>query len=94
MPHARWLQIYDHRDIPIGDKDGITLGMSMTERQGGSDVRANTTVATPVAADAVGPGQAYLLNGHKWFTSAPMVGIDCDVGPSVQPAVHATLATC
>ncbi len=40
----------------------------MTEKQGGSDVRANTTTAV---ANAVGPGH-YLINGHKWFTSAPM----------------------
>lgn len=45
-------------------------GMSMTERQGGSDVQANTTTATPIGEG--GPGQGYYLNGHKWFTSAPM----------------------
>ena len=45
-------------------------GMSMTEKQGGSDVRANTTRATPVAGG--GPGGEYTLVGHKWFTSAPM----------------------
>lgn len=44
--------------------------MSMTERQGGSDVQANTTTATPIGEG--GPGQGYYLNGHKWFTSAPM----------------------
>jgi putative acyl-CoA dehydrogenase len=44
--------------------------MGMTEKQGGSDVRANTTAAVPV--DGSGPGPGYLLNGHKWFTSAPM----------------------
>eukprot|EP00038_Savillea_parva_P023573 m.41616 g.41616 ORF g.41616 m.41616 type:complete len:595 (+) comp6159_c0_seq1:30-1814(+) len=65
-------QVYDYRNVPIVEKDGITLGMSMTERQGGSDVRANTTHATPVDKDTTGAGQAYLLNGHKWFTSAPM----------------------
>src|SRR4051812_48902180 len=47
--------------------------MAMTERQGGSDVRANTTVATPL--DGAGPGGEYELTGHKWFCSAPM----CDV---------------
>ena len=46
--------------------------MSMTEKQGGSDVRANTTRATPLDVGKTGIGQAYLLNGHKWFTSAPM----------------------
>ncbi len=50
-------------------KAGLLAGMSMTERQGGSDVRANTTLALP--APAAGPG-AYALTGHKWFTSAPM----------------------
>ena len=44
--------------------------MSMTEKQGGSDVRANTTVATPVSDG--GEGGEYTLRGHKWFTSAPM----------------------
>ena len=44
--------------------------MAMTEKQGGSDVRANTTVAEPLAAS--GPGKLYSLVGHKWFCSAPM----------------------
>src|SRR3546814_13409848 len=44
--------------------------MGMTEKQGGTDVRANTTAARPAAA--AGPGQEYLLVGHKWFLSAPM----------------------
>jgi len=57
---------YDPRDIPMADKAGITLGMGMTEKQGGSDVRANTTTAT---RDGDG---AYRLVGHKWFFSAPM----------------------
>jgi len=64
--------VYDPRDVPITEKEGITLGMSMTERQGGSDVRANTTVATPVDPAKTGPGAQYTLDGHKWFTSAPM----------------------
>ncbi|MCR5979402.1 DNA alkylation response protein [Gordonia jinghuaiqii] len=51
-------------------KESAIFGMSMTEKQGGSDVRANTTVA--VAAGAGGPGAEYLLTGHKWFCSAPM----------------------
>ncbi|WP_429002715.1 acyl-CoA dehydrogenase family protein [Xanthomonas sacchari] len=58
---------YDPRDVPIADKAGITLGMGMTEKQGGSDVRCNATVATPL--DGAG---AYSLVGHKWFFSAPM----------------------
>ena len=58
---------YDARDVPIGRKSGITLGMGMTEKQGGSDVRANATVATALA----GEGE-YSLVGHKWFLSAPM----------------------
>ena len=61
---------YDERDIPISEKKSIWMGMGMTEKQGGSDVRANETVAIPVAAS--GRGQAYLLKGHKWFFSAPM----------------------
>lgn len=74
-------QVYDPRDVPIDEKRGITLGMSMTERQGGSDVRANTTVASPVDSSRVGPGCEYLLNGHKWFTSAPMVRLTTRVFP-------------
>ncbi len=61
---------YDPRCIPASDKHGVTIGMAMTEKQGGSDVRANTTRAWPVGQP--GPGQAYELVGHKWFCSAPM----------------------
>ena len=61
---------YDPRDLPAAQKESIWVGMGMTEKQGGSDVRANTTVATPVGAG--GRGQSYLLRGHKWFFSAPM----------------------
>ncbi len=57
---------------PLG-KPGLLAGMGMTEKQGGSDVRANTTTARPVGGG--GPDGGYLLRGHKWFTSAPM----CDV---------------
>jgi putative acyl-CoA dehydrogenase len=60
---------YDERDLPIADKAGVTLGMGMTEKQGGSDVRANATVATPLAG---GDADTYALVGHKWFFSAPM----------------------
>ncbi|HEX5973398.1 MAG TPA: isovaleryl-CoA dehydrogenase [Gemmatimonadaceae bacterium] len=61
---------YDARSIPAWDKAGNTIGMGMTEKQGGSDVRANTTRARPVGGD--GPGQLHELVGHKWFMSAPM----------------------
>lgn len=52
------------------DKPGVTMGMGMTEKQGGSDVRANTTQAMPDGADAW--GQRFKVTGHKWFFSAPM----------------------
>ncbi|MEX2476254.1 acyl-CoA dehydrogenase family protein [Marinobacter sp.] len=61
---------YDSRNVPDGQKQSVTIGMAMTEKQGGSDVRANSTRAYPVGAE--GPGQAYELVGHKWFVSAPM----------------------
>jgi putative acyl-CoA dehydrogenase len=51
-------------------KRGVLFGMAMTEKQGGSDVRANTTRAEPIGAG--GPGGEHLLTGHKWFCSAPM----------------------
>ncbi|MDA3942765.1 MAG: isovaleryl-CoA dehydrogenase [Bacteroidetes bacterium] len=60
---------YDPRVRPAIDKTGLTIGMGMTEKQGGSDVRTNTTWATPAAA--LGDG-VYTLRGHKWFLSAPM----------------------
>lgn len=61
---------YDYRNIPAEQKEGVTIGMAMTEKQGGSDVRANTTRAIPLGGG--GPGQAYELVGHKYFVSAPM----------------------
>ncbi len=61
---------YDPRMRPAPEKAGCLMGMAMTEKQGGSDVRANTTRAVP--AHAGGPGQQYFLTGHKWFCSAPM----------------------
>lgn len=61
---------YDPRNVPMDDKPGLTLGMAMTEKQGGSDVRANSTYAVPIGVE--GPGQAYELVGHKFFVSAPM----------------------
>lgn len=56
---------YDPRPLPIAHKTGATIGMAMTEKQGGSDLRSNSTVA-------VRDGDAFLLTGHKWFCSAPM----------------------
>jgi putative acyl-CoA dehydrogenase len=61
---------YDPAFAPVQAKTAATIGYAMTEKQGGSDLRANVTIARP--AGARGPGQAYLLNGHKWFCSAPM----------------------
>lgn len=58
---------YDPAVRPAVDKAGVTLGMAMTEKQGGSDVRANTTRAAPTGEDGW-----YALTGHKWFCSAPM----------------------
>ena len=72
---AEWLpkieaRIYDPRNVPVGQKEGVTIGMAMTEKQGGSDVRANTTRAIPAGAE--GSGKPYELVGHKFFVSAPM----------------------
>jgi putative acyl-CoA dehydrogenase len=61
---------YDPRFRPAGEKTGALMGMGMTEKQGGSDLRSNTTRAEPVGNG--GPGGAYRLTGHKWFMSAPM----------------------
>ena len=72
---AAWLpkvlaNAYDARNVPYSRKPAITIGMGMTEKQGGSDVRANTTRAVPRGSDEL--GDSYELAGHKWFTSAPM----------------------
>jgi putative acyl-CoA dehydrogenase len=56
---------YDPRPLPWWEKNGVTLGMGMTERQGGTDVRANITQAAP-------HGDHVEISGHKWFMSAPM----------------------
>src|ERR1044072_7844631 len=64
---------YDERSMPAERKNGSLCGMAMTEKQGGSDVRANTTTAAPL--DGGGAGAEYELTGHKWFCSAPM----CDL---------------
>ena len=62
---------YDGEQLrPAADKAGALCGMGMTEKQGGSDVRANTTAASPL--NGGGPGAEYRLVGHKWFMSAPM----------------------
>ena len=61
---------YDPRPIHFRDKSAITIGMAMTEKQGGSDLRATATVAVPAGDSEFGP--EYQLTGHKWFCSAPM----------------------
>ena len=61
---------YQPENVPYFEKTAVTIGMGMTEKQGGSDVRANTTVAEPVKES--GNGALYTINGHKWFLSAPM----------------------
>jgi len=87
---------YDRRDIPAAEKTGAMIGMFMTEKQGGSDVRANSTVAVPLSAER-GIGAEYLLTGHKFFCSAPMcdaflvlaniegMGISCFLVPRWRP---------
>jgi len=79
---------YDPSDVPIAKKSSIWLGMGMTEKQGGSDVRANTTVAVPVGKG--GRGGEYRLRGHKWFFSAPM----CDAHLVVARAVDTDSYAC
>ena len=85
---------YDPRLIEPTLKSGNLLGMGLTEKQGGSDVRANTSTAVPV--NGGGPGGEYRLTGHKWFTSAPMCdaflilahapcGISCFLVPRILP---------
>jgi len=61
---------YDPRPVPMEEKQAVTIGMTLTEKQGGSDLRANTTQARAVSGR--GPGEVYELTGHKWFCSAPM----------------------
>lgn len=85
---------YDPRNVPDSQKAGVTIGMAMTEKQGGSDVRSNTTRAYPLADG--GAGAAYELVGHKYFVSAPMCdaflilaqtapGISCFLVPRWRP---------
>jgi putative acyl-CoA dehydrogenase len=73
--HAAWgpklaSTAYDARFMPAAAKTAVTMGMGMTEKQGGSDVRANTTRAERDGEDAW--GARYAITGHKWFFSAPM----------------------
>src|SRR5581483_5600193 len=81
---------YDPRSIPAPEKRAATVGMAMTEKQGGSDVRANSSRAEPAG------GGAYRLVGHKWFCSAPMSdafltlaqadgGLTCFLAPRWRP---------
>ncbi|MEX0796469.1 MAG: acyl-CoA dehydrogenase family protein [Acidimicrobiia bacterium] len=72
---AKWVpriirRSYDPSFQPVSAKSGALMGMGMTEKQGGSDVRSNTTTARP--RNGGGPGAEYSVTGHKWFTSAPM----------------------
>ena len=80
---------YDPRFRPWWEKGGVTFGMGMTERQGGTDVRTNTTRAEPA-------GEGYGITGHKWFMSAPMCdaflvlaqaqgGLTCFLMPRFRP---------
>ncbi len=93
---------YDARDVPLTQKASMLIGMGMTEKQGGSDVRANSTQATAVRGE--GRGAEYTIVGHKWFFSAPMCdahlvtartenGLSCFYVPRFRPdgsknAVH------
>ncbi|MFF5900531.1 acyl-CoA dehydrogenase family protein [Streptomyces argenteolus] len=83
--------VYEEGLRPPAQKAGVLFGMGMTEKQGGTDVRSNTTRAEPLAADG-----EYLLTGHKWFCSAPMSdgflvlaqapgGLSCFLVPRVLP---------
>ena len=97
--HREWgprltSRAYDPVLKPYSQKLGVTMGMGMTEKQGGSDVRANTTRALPDGSDAW--GQRYRITGHKWFFSAPMcdaflvlaqspAGLSCFFLPRVLP---------
>jgi putative acyl-CoA dehydrogenase len=94
-----WLRLllsreYDASFAPAADKRGVLIGMGMTERQGGSDVRTDTTRALPAGSGA--PGTEYRLSGHKWFFSAPMcdaflvlaqapAGLSCFLVPRFRP---------
>jgi putative acyl-CoA dehydrogenase len=88
---------YDPSFRPAPEKSGTLMGMGMTEKQGGSDVRSNTTTAVP--RNGGGQGEEYSLTGHKWFTSAPMCdaflvlaqapgGLSCFLLPRWTPEGH------
>lgn len=89
--------VYDLRNLPAGQKNGLTVGMGMTEKQGGSDVRANTTFATPMDTDNHNNElKCFEITGHKWFLSAPMcdlflvlaktnAGVSCFLVPRWKP---------
>src|SRR4029079_13151299 len=83
---------YDFGGRPVAEESRALAGMGMTEKQGGSDVRANLTEARPTAVEG-----EYTLHGHKWFTSAPMndvflvlaqaaEGVSCFLVPRVLPS--------
>ncbi len=96
---ARWVpalasRAYEPALGPLAGKTGAVAGMGMTEKQGGSDVRANSTRATLTAGGPLEGGDTYRLTGHKWFCSAPMsdaflvlaqtdAGIGCFLVPRV-----------
>ncbi|HLI55891.1 MAG TPA: acyl-CoA dehydrogenase family protein, partial [Actinomycetota bacterium] len=96
---ARWVPKLAARSYqpglrPEAEKTGVLCGMAMTEKQGGSDLRANSTTAEPVGSG--GAGEEYRLTGHKWFCSAPMSdvflvlaqapgGLSCFLMPRVTP---------
>ena len=98
---AEWLprilsRQYDPTFRPAAEKTSVTIGMGMTEKQGGTDVRANTTLAEPTDGGTGGPGREYRLTGHKWFMSAPMCdaflvlaqakgGLSCFLMPRFRP---------
>ncbi|MFJ3586867.1 acyl-CoA dehydrogenase family protein [Streptomyces sp. NPDC090127] len=77
-------RVYEQGLRPPAEKAGVLFGMGMTEKQGGSDVRANTTEARALEEDG-----AYVLSGHKWFCSAPMSDgflVLAQASPSAGPA--------
>lgn len=75
---------YDPRLLPASEKGSAISGMAMTEKQGGSDVKANTTYARPLASG--GPGEEYEIVGHKWFCSAPMSDLFLVLAQALSPS--------
>ena len=89
-------RVYDPELRDPATKSGVLFGMAMTEKQGGSDVRANTTTAEPLMTDSSSGAGAHVLRGHKWFCSAPQSdaflvlaqasdGLSCFLVPRVLP---------